>query len=263
MLHIVNLGSGSKGNSTWVEYGETCILVDAGFSCRQLCDRIVSIGKSPMKVAGILVTHEHSDHVSGISVFCKKYAIPVYCNARTRDVIVSCLKSKGCEVPRFTLFNNGEESIIGGIKVQAVSTSHDAVDPVAYRLRLGDFNFGLITDTGYATNLIINRFKELDALLLESNHDVELLMKSGRPWETKQRIKGKTGHLSNEQSVEFFKEIVSPRLKSLVLGHLSAECNDPRLPRKKFEAELREYFVTGACRLGVASQCTCTEIFKL
>lgn len=228
-LDFINLGSGSSGNCTWLEYGQVCLLVDAGFSRTELEKRIIDAGKDPARVKGILVSHGHGDHISGIRLFSKKYHVPVYCNELTRREICCCVKSDEKFVPEFKVFRTGDPFSIDGIAVRSFQVCHDTADPVAFLFQVGPVRLGVVTDLGMVTPLVKERLKGVYGLLFESNHDVGLLRQSKRSWSLKQRILSNSGHLSNEQSAGALREIVSDGLKELVLGHLSSECNRSEL----------------------------------
>jgi phosphoribosyl 1,2-cyclic phosphodiesterase len=225
-VHLTILGSGSNGNCAYVETAETRILVDAGFSLRQIRQRLATIGRAPENLTGILITHEHSDHIAGLSALTEKLQIPVYCNRPTAEEIQFQLKSKFA----FRLFSTGMSFEIGDILVETFSIPHDAQDPVGFLLRTNGANIGFLTDLGHATKLVLERVRPANALVLESNHDVKMLQDCPRrPWSLKQRILGRHGHLSNEAAAEAAQEIMSAELRHLYLGHLSRECNKPEL----------------------------------
>ena len=220
------LGSGSKGNCAYLETDEVRLLIDAGFSTRQIRTRLAAIGRSPESLTGILITHEHSDHVQGLPGLAEKLRVPVYCNRLTRDAIEFPLKIK----LESRLFETGASFEIGDIAVETFSIPHDAQDPVGFLIRTATANIGFLTDLGHATTLVLNRVKPAHALVLEANYDVKLLQDdTRRPWSIKQRISGRHGHLSNDAAAGAVQEIVSSDLKHLFLGHLSQDCNRPEL----------------------------------
>jgi phosphoribosyl 1,2-cyclic phosphodiesterase len=235
-VHLTILGSGSAGNCAYVETPEARILVDAGFSARQIRQRLASIGRTPENLTGILITHEHSDHVQGLSVLAEKLRIPIYCNRATQEAIQFQLNIKvDCR-----LFTTGASFDIGDVLVETFAIPHDAQDPVGFLLRTNGTNLGFLTDLGHATKLVLERVRSANVLVLESNHDVKLLQDCvRRPWSLKQRILGRHGHLSNEAAAEAAREIMSAELRYLYLGHLSRECNRPELAHSIMSQQLQ------------------------
>jgi phosphoribosyl 1,2-cyclic phosphodiesterase len=227
-VHLTVLGSGSAGNCAYVETREARILVDAGFSLRQIRQRLASIGRVPENLTGILITHEHSDHVQGLPMISEKLRVPIYCNRPTHEAIQFQFDQKfDCRV-----FATGAAFDISDIHVETFSIPHDAQDPVGFLLRTDGANIGFLTDLGHATKLVLERVRPAHALVLEANHDVKMLQDCiRRPWSLKQRILGRHGHLSNDAAADAAEEIMSPDLRHLYLGHLSRECNTPELAR--------------------------------
>lgn len=219
------LGSGSGGNCTYIESGDTRILVDAGFSARQTRARLASISRAPEGLTGILITHEHVDHINGLPALAGKLGIPVYCNRLTREALEFQLEVKfDCRI-----FSTGSSFDIGELSVDTFTIPHDASDPVGFLIHTPAGNIGFLTDLGHATKLALERVKSATALLLETNHDLKMLQESTRPWSLKQRIAGRHGHLSNLDAADALEKIMSDGLVQLYLGHLSRECNLPEL----------------------------------
>jgi phosphoribosyl 1,2-cyclic phosphodiesterase len=210
-VHLTILGSGSNGNCAYVETAETRILVDAGFSLRQ------------------------------IRQLWEKLRIPVYCNRPTHEAAEYQLKTKfDCRI-----FTTGASFEIGDILVETFSIPHDAQDPVGFLLRANGANIGFLTDLGHATKLVLERVRPAHALVLESNHDVKMLQDCPRrPWSLKQRILGRHGHLSNEAAADAAEQIMSAELKHLYLGHLSRECNKPELAQRVMSGCLQKIGAT-------------------
>jgi phosphoribosyl 1,2-cyclic phosphodiesterase len=231
------LGSGSGGNCAYLETDETRLLIDAGFSGRQIRERLASIGRSPESLHGILVTHEHTDHIQGLAALCAKLDIPVYCNRLTREAIESQLKAP----LNGRIFATGASFEIGDVIVDTFSVPHDAYDPVGFLLRTVCGNVGFLTDLGHATKLVIERVRRANVLVLETNHDHQLLQEdTRRPWSVKQRIQSRHGHLSNDAAAELVAEIVNAELHQLFLGHLSRDCNRPELAHRTVSRKLTE-----------------------
>jgi phosphoribosyl 1,2-cyclic phosphodiesterase len=223
------LGSGSGGNCAYLEAGDTRLLIDAGFSARQIRERLASIGRAPEGLTGILITHEHGDHVMGLGTLCAKLDVPIFCNRLTRDAILRQFENRMA----FTLFETGAGFSLGEIEVETFSVPHDAQDPVGFLLRTSVGNLAFLTDLGHATRMIIERVRPAHVLVLEANHDLKLLQDdTRRPWSTKQRILSRHGHLSNDAAGGLACEIASEHLARIYLGHLSRDCNRPELARR-------------------------------
>jgi phosphoribosyl 1,2-cyclic phosphodiesterase len=236
-VSVTILGSGSSGNCAYVETDETRLLVDAGFSLRQIRKRLATIGRVPENLTGILITHEHSDHISGLAALTKKLRIPVYCNRPTQETLEYQYDLKfDCR-----LFTTGASFEVGDITVETFSIPHDAQDPVGYLLRTASGNIGFLTDLGHATRLVLERIRAANVLVLEANHDVKMLQDCPhRPWSLKQRIFGRHGHLSNEAAADATEQIMSAGLRNLYLAHLSRECNRPELAYETMNARLQK-----------------------
>ena len=225
------LGSGSGGNSIAVRSGNTLLLVDLGFSFKEQKTRLADCGVDIAEVSAVLFTHDHSDHCKGIGTFHKRLPdVPLVANGDTADAIA---RQSGVN-DGWTLFENGEPFDIGEISVTAFSISHDAADPVGYLFEADGSSLFVGTDMGIVTANVRMAFSRATCAVLESNHDPILLEQSNRPVSLKQRIRGRTGHLSNEDAAMLVRETNPPCLKKLLLGHISSECNSPSLARKAF-----------------------------
>jgi len=250
------LGSGSAGNCAYIETGDTRVLIDAGFSPRQIRQRLASIGRAPENLSAILITHEHSDHICGLFGLAEKLKIPVYCNRETQQATAWAFKEKwnGKRDPLFDgmdktiddflakldwrLFQTGDRFELGDLLVETFPIPHDAQDPVGFLLRTHSVNIGFATDLGHMTKLVLERIRAANVLVLESNHDIKLLQESRRSWALKQRILGRHGHLSNEAAAEAVEQIMSADLKHLYLAHLSRECNRPEIAMRVMAGRL-------------------------
>lgn len=251
MLRFTILGSGSSGNCSLVESGETRLLVDAGFSARQISRRLETVGLGLKDLHGILLTHEHSDHTAGLRVLCCSHQIPLYCNRLTAD----CLRTNLQKFTGWRLFATGDTLSIGDISVETFPVPHDASDPVGFVLEHGDARVGLLTDIGHATELAVERVRHCHALLLEANHDLALLQNDvRRPWPVKQRILSRHGHLSNESAAGLVRRILHENLSHLFLGHLSPDCNTPELALGTIGAVIDELGFRDRVHLTAASQ---------
>lgn len=236
-VQITILGSGSKGNSTYVETGGTRILIDAGFSSRQIHQRLAAIGRSPETLSGILITHEHSDHTSSLAVLCSKLRIPIFCNRFTQEAI----QSQSNKPLNFKLFETGASFEVGDMVVDSFSVPHDAQDPTGFLVRTTDGNIGFLTDLGHVTKMALDRIRSSKVLFLESNHDPIMLQNDvRRPWSLKQRIMSRHGHLSNEAAADALTEVMSADLKHVFLGHLSEDCNHPDIARRVIATRLEK-----------------------
>ncbi len=236
-LRMCVLGSGSRGNCIYLGAGGTGLLIDAGLSARQTIERLESIGVCPSQLAAICVSHEHSDHVRGVSVLHKRLGIPLYANAGT----VEALRRQAANIDlTWGIFTTGADFEIGGLQIHPFAVPHDAMDPVGFIIRCGNAQVGIATDLGMTTTLIRERLRGCHALVIESNHDEELLQLSKRPWSLKQRIMGRQGHLSNAMAAQAVIDCADGCLARVYLAHLSAECNCSILARKTVEELLRE-----------------------
>jgi phosphoribosyl 1,2-cyclic phosphodiesterase len=231
------LGSGSAGNCAYLETDDVRLLIDAGFSLRQIRQRLASIGRAPENLTGILITHEHSDHVQGVAGLSEKLRIPIYCNRPTQEAIQYQFQAQfDCR-----LFSTGASFEMGDILVETFPVPHDAQDPVGFLLRTSFGNVGVLTDLGHPTKLVIERVRQANVLVLEANHDVKMLQDCPhRPWSLKQRILSRHGHLSNDAAADAAQDIVSPHLHHLYLGHLSRECNRPELAHRVISERLEK-----------------------
>jgi phosphoribosyl 1,2-cyclic phosphodiesterase len=240
-VHFTILGSGSAGNCAYVETDETRILIDAGLSLRQIRKRLSTIGRAPENLTGIVITHEHCDHIQGLAQLSQKLNLPVYCNRPTREAIEYQLRIKmDCRV-----FETGGSFELGDVIVETFMVPHDAQDPIGLLLKTAHGNIGFLTDLGHATKLVHERVRRANVLVLEANHDVKMLQEcTHRPWSLKQRILSRHGHLSNEAAAEAVEQIMTSELRHLYLGHLSRECNDPRLAHKVMNERLQKIGAT-------------------
>ncbi|HOX58780.1 MAG TPA: MBL fold metallo-hydrolase [Candidatus Paceibacterota bacterium] len=236
-VRLTILGSGSSGNCAYVETEEARVLIDAGFSLRQIRQRLATIGRAPENLTAILITHEHSDHVQSLPALNGKLGIPVYGNRPTLEAVEYQYGTRlAC-----CLFATGASFEVGDIQVETFSIPHDAQDPVGYLLRTSAGNIGFLTDLGHTNRLVLERIRPAHALVLEANHDVQMLQDCPtRPWPLKQRILGRHGHLSNDAAAETAEQIMSGDLRHLYLGHLSRECNLPELAHRVVSDRLQK-----------------------
>ena len=233
------LGSGSAGNSALVATDHCRLLIDGGLSARQLAFRLAQCEVTPEQLDGVLLTHEHSDHVCGLEVLCRKFDVPIYCNALTAEAI-RCPAGAGLDRHRdWRIFRTGSEFSICDITVQSFPVPHDAVDPVGFAFQAGSGSLGFITDLGYATRMIVERLREVRTIVIETNHDEKLLQRDlHRPWPVKQRIQSRHGHLSNVAAASVIEQLLPGKIERVVLGHLSRDCNTPALASGAVRAQL-------------------------
>ncbi len=221
-MEIFVLASGSSGNSTLIRSNGTNILIDAGISRRQISWRLEAFGLSLESVDAILLTHEHGDHIRGLDVLCRHHEIPVWASAGT-------WKQLKVRSPGGGELVSGRAMEIGAFQILPVGTSHDAAEPLAFVLEDDRTRVGYCTDTGIFTSLLRERMRDLDFMLLEANHDQDMLRHGPYPWHLKQRIASRHGHLANHQAVDALQSILSPRLRALIALHLSEENNEPAM----------------------------------
>jgi phosphoribosyl 1,2-cyclic phosphodiesterase len=231
------LGSGSAGNSALIATDHCKILVDGGLSARQIALRLEQCGVALEQLDGVLLTHEHGDHVCGLEVLCRKFAVPIYCNALTAEAIRG---SGSLDRHRnWRIFRTGADFSICDILVQSFPVPHDAVDPVGFAFHAGARGLGFITDLGYATKMLVERLREVHTLVIETNHDEKLLQNDKhRPWPVKQRIQSRHGHLSNVAAASVIEQLLPGKIERVVLGHLSRDCNTPALATGEIRALL-------------------------
>lgn len=219
------LGSGSKGNATYVKSGGTSLLVDAGFSGVEIERRLASIGVQPETLNAILLTHEHGDHIRGAAILARKYQLPVFANMGTLSAGKKTLK----KLPAFSEFATGTSFDLADLHIHPFAISHDTVDPVGFIFSDSSCSLGYCTDTGVVTRLLSHRLTGCNGLVIECNHDPGMLRNGPYPVHLKQRVSSKQGHLANEEAAEFICNLLHPSLQHVVLAHLSETNNDPYL----------------------------------
>lgn len=223
MLGFCPLASGSKGNSIYLGTENTKILIDAGLSGKQTKEKLSEIGVDLKDIEAILITHEHTDHIQGLRVLAYKLGIPVFANHETAKAI--CDTFHDC--PKFKIFSTGETFQFKDLEIHPFTVQHDTMDPVAFTIKTRDLKLGFCTDLGFVTSLVRNQLKNCDYLYLEANHEPDMVHASARPMVYKQRVLGRSGHLSNEECGNLLAHIAHPGLKHVHLAHLSEECNSP------------------------------------
>lgn len=228
-MRFVSIASGSSGNCIYAGNESTHILVDAGISAKRVEKGLFDMGVKPSELSAICITHEHSDHVKGLGVLSRKYEVPIYGTEKTLNEIKK-MKYLG-EYPEelFHPILPDVDFAVGDMTVKPFHIDHDAADPVAYRIQAGSKSIAVATDLGHFNQYTIDHLLDLDAVLLESNHDIRMLESGPYPYYLKRRILGDFGHLSNENAGRLLNCILNDKLKYVMLGHLSKENNLPEL----------------------------------
>lgn len=236
MLNLVSLFSSSKGNCTYVYSDSTKILIDIGVSTKRLVEALNSLEVNPEEIQGILITHEHSDHIKGIKVFSKKYNVPVFASKKTWASLVSLEINSSLK----NEFEPSKKFSIGDIDVLPFSIPHDAIDPCGFNLINGTEKVTIATDIGHINANLLTSFENSKTILLESNHDVNMLRAGKYPYLLKQRIIGNYGHLSNLTSAKTVEYLIKKGTKNFILAHLSEENNIPDLALETVKSRLSE-----------------------
>lgn len=237
-MRMCSIASGSSGNCIYVGSDNTHLLVDTGISKKRIEEGLKKLEIKGEDLDGILVTHEHSDHIQGLGVFSRKYEIPIYATQGTIDGILACSSLGKMPEGLFHPVAVDETFTIGDITVDPFEVSHDARQPSAYRMECGGKAAAVATDLGMYNEYIVKKLQGLDAVLLEANHDIHMLEVGGYPYPLKRRIMGDKGHLSNELSGMLLCDILHDDLKYIVLGHLSKENNYARLAYETVKLEV-------------------------
>ena len=230
-MRFASLGSGSRGNATLVEAGDTLVMIDCGFSCREVERRMAALGVHPEALGAIFLTHEHGDHVRGSTALANRYRIPVFATAGT---------AAGCrETPsRLTRFHAHDAFVVEDLRVHPFPVPHDAREPCQFVFEHRGRRLGLLTDTGTLTAHMVNSLERCDALLLECNHDADMLAGGSYPPSLKARVGGRLGHLSNAQAAALLGCLDAARLQHVVAAHLSERNNTPERARAALEPVL-------------------------
>jgi len=252
------LASGSSGNAALLSAGNTHLLLDMGISCRRICQALNRLGLHPEDLAAILITHEHSDHISGLATYIKKYRTPIFCTPGTAWQLRYRLA--GVE-PLLRSTPQGETVSLGEADVTLLPTSHDCAESSAFRIETAGGTLGYLTDTGYILQETAQRLLGADLLVLESNHDVEMLRAGPYPFPLKQRVLGPLGHLSNDAAAQFAADSALAGTRSIILAHLSKENNTPQTALSTVGAKLASIGYTG--RLTVAPRDVPGEVHSL
>lgn len=237
-MRLCSIASGSSGNCVYVGSEATHLLMDVGISGKRIETGVNELGLSVRDIDGIFITHEHADHIAGLGVIARKYRIPVYATKGTIEAIKNSKSVGKIEEELLHTIVPDEQCTIKDLTLYPIRTSHDAADPVAYRIDHGKKRAGLITDLGCYTDYTVECLKGLDVLYLEANHDVHMLQVGPYPYYLKQRILGERGHLSNETAGKLLSRLLHDNMKSIVLAHLSKENNMPELAYESVRVEV-------------------------
>jgi len=259
------LASGSAGNAAFLSTSKTRVLIDAGLSVRELTRRLAEIGEKPEDLDAVLITHEHSDHISGLPRLVrarakKKKPVAVFVSRLTAPLI-DWEYSDAAEdsAPPVEHFQAGSDWTVGDIKVQSFGIPHDAEDPVGFCLEAEGVRVGVATDLGYVPDSIKYHLRGVHFLLFESNHAIEMLKVGPYPWSVKQRVMSRKGHLSNDTTCNYIENDLDGGVQALILGHLSEQNNHPAIVRQGAEMSLMRRGISP--RLAIAEQKTQTEVF--
>lgn len=254
-IRVCVLASGSKGNAIWIADDRTQILFDAGLSGIEIQRRCLSRGLDPAKLNAIIVSHEHTDHIQGVGILSRRFFLPIYISPRTAKTAGHLLG----KVPDLRHFNCGTPFSVNTLVVSPFSIPHDAEDPAGFTINANGIKIGIATDLGVATAMVKERLKACHVLVLEANHDPEMLIKGPYPWPLKQRIQSRTGHLSNADSRKLLSDLKHEGLQHVVLAHLSETNNTP----EKAKGEVSQALNGSHTQLHIASQSACAEIIEI
>lgn len=257
-MKISILGSGSGGNSTFIESGKTKILIDAGFSCKKIEERLNSINRDIKEINGILITHEHIDHIQGAGIISRKYNVPIYI---TEESYRAGENKLGKIAPENLRLIKDKFVLSEDILIKPFDVMHDAQRTVGYRIESQNGKIAAIsTDIGYVNNIVRENFKDANIMVIESNYDYNMLMNCCYPWDLKARVKSRNGHLSNNDAARFIKEMYDEKLKKVYLAHISKDSNNPLLVQKTLEEEMNMRKAELSYEL--AKQDLATELFE-
>jgi phosphoribosyl 1,2-cyclic phosphodiesterase len=251
-IFIASLNSGSNANCYYAGNHNEAVLIDAGLSCRETEKRMKQIGLDMSKVKALFISHEHSDHITGMTSLSRKYRLPVYITDNTFRQSQMPLEKEQARP-----FHHGKAIRIGEMKILPFKKSHDAADPHSFMISQGGLNIGVITDIGYACKRVIKYFSQCHAAFLETNYCDNMLTNGSYPWHLKKRISSDEGHLSNDQALDLFLNYRSADLRLLILSHLSKNNNKPELVASLFKPH------AGNTRVIVASRYEPTPVFRI
>ena len=237
-MDFFSVASGSSGNCICLGSDQCHVMIDAGISGKRIEEGMNTYDYTTSDMDGVLITHEHSDHIQGLGVVARKYGLPIYATKGTADAILQSSSVGKIDPSLFHVIEAGKTFFIGNLEIYPMSISHDAADPVAYLVSDGRHRVGIVTDLGYYDADIVSHMEGLDALLLEANHDIHMLQVGAYPYPLKQRILGERGHLSNETSGQLLGQILHDVMQHILLGHLSKENNYDELAYETVRLEI-------------------------
>lgn len=237
-MDFFSVASGSSGNCICLGSDQCHVMIDAGISGKRIEEGMNTYDYTTSDMDGVLITHEHSDHIQGLGVVARKYGLPIYATKGTADAILQSSSVGKIDPSLFHVIEAGKTFFIGNLEIYPMSISHDASDPVAYLVSDGRHRVGIVTDLGYYDADIVSHMEGLDALLLEANHDIHMLQVGAYPYPLKQRILGERGHLSNETSGQLLGQILHDGMQHILLGHLSKENNYDELAYETVRLEI-------------------------
>ena len=265
-VSVTVLASGSRGNSAVIASSATRILVDAGISGRETVKRLRAAGENPHSLSAILITHEHCDHVAGLERLARKLCVPVFMTGPTHSAWRRALRDEEGNCPKLEkleVFSAGKTFIIGDIDITPFTIPHDAIDPVGFTFRSEGVKIGYATDLGYVPASICDHLRNCDVLVIESNHDVEMLRVGPYPWSVKQRVMSRVGHLSNDALAHFFTSDYDGGAAYVIRAHISEQNNHPELARAAAERALSERRSLLFNRVMLATQSAVLEPVRL
>lgn len=251
-MKLCSIASGSSGNCTFVGNDQTKLLIDAGISGKKIEEGLKNIQIMPEELQGILITHEHSDHIQGLGVLARRYNIPIYGTVETIHALLKIKNIGRIPEEQIRYVYPDKSFYINDIKIEPFSTSHDASNPVCYTFESKGHKVGMATDLGTYDDYIISKLEGSELLLLEANHDVNMLLVGAYPYYLKQRIVGDLGHLSNETSAKLICRLVHDKLKHIVLAHLSKDNNYEDLAYETVRLELYQLLKEDYKRIGLS-----------
>jgi len=252
-ISVCLLASGSRGNAIYITDGRASILIDAGLSGVEIQRRMAARDLAPQKLDGIVVSHEHNDHIQAVGILARRFKLPVYISADT----YAAARTQLGRIDAIEKFNCGTPFQVGSLELHPFSISHDAMDPAGFTVTSNGTRIGIATDLGIATNMVKTHLQDCAALIIEANHDRTMLAEGPYPWPLKQRIQSRAGHLSNEDTSQLLQEVLHEGLTHVILAHLSEQNNTPD---KALQAVQRTLAGTGV-KLSVAVQDSCSQVY--
>jgi phosphoribosyl 1,2-cyclic phosphodiesterase len=265
-VSVSMLASGSRGNCALISSSSTKILVDAGISCRETFKRMKALGDDPHSLSAVVITHEHCDHIYGVATLAKKLRIPIFMTGATHQAWARALRDENGVRPqleKLERFEAGHGFQVGDIAVRPFTIPHDAADPVGFTFRAEGIKIGFATDLGYVPLSVRDHLRGCDVLIMESNHDLEMLRVGPYPWSVKQRVMSRVGHLSNVALADFFTSDYDNSATFIVLAHLSEHNNHPEIARREAEKALATRGGLFSNRVLLASQTEALEPIRL